>query len=425
MERIAIAGLSLHETDVAGLERLVRPGEEEREGFLRELADGLGASEVVLIDTCNRLELVFARESGHLPGRRDLEGIGSLFGLAMDDPLRMRLWMRTGRHAAEHLFRVASSLESLVVGEDQILAQVREAAARSRALGLTGPLLDPLFENAVQLGKRVRNETELCRHPVSTVSVGMALLLERLGPRSAAPRIALVGAGRMGALVAKAAAARGLPLAALVNRTPEKARGLAEGMGAAVMDLATFRACAEPFDAIVSVTGAPGVVLDAETLARMAERAPSGGPLVVLDLAVPRDVEPAGHPRVQVIDMDALREQADENRALRERARAEVEGLIREKLDRLERRASETVVASRLAEVLDQASDLFEHELARLLSGRLACLGDDERRAVERWARTTFGRMAHVPIRAFKELAAESGKNGGADELEEPGEMTA
>src|SRR5262245_40116803 len=127
MDRIGIAGLSLQETDVAGLERLTRPSSAELELFARELADDLGASELVLLATCNRVEVVFARELGHLPQGHDRDVAGTRLGLSAGDALRERMHLFTGRDAVRHLFRVACSLDSLVLGEDQILAQVREA----------------------------------------------------------------------------------------------------------------------------------------------------------------------------------------------------------------------------------------------------------------------------------------------------------
>ena len=131
MERIAIAGISLHDTDVGSLERVARPRDGEHSRFLLDLADDLAASEVVLLATCNRVEVIFARETGHFPGRPDLGVIADYLGLPEADPLRARLRLWTGRDAARHLFRVASSLDSVVLGEDQIIAQVRAGFALS------------------------------------------------------------------------------------------------------------------------------------------------------------------------------------------------------------------------------------------------------------------------------------------------------
>jgi glutamyl-tRNA reductase len=407
MERIACAGISLHETDVEGLGRLVRPAPAEEGLFLGRLADGLAASETVLIATCNRVEVVFAREEGHLPCRADLDLVAGELGLAADDPLRASLHFHTGRDAARHLFRIACSLDSLVVGEDQILAQVREAFARSEALALAGRLLGPLFECAFQLGKQVRTETELSRHPVSVVSIGVAWLAERWrsGSDGRAPRVAVVGAGRMGALVARSLREARIGEALFVNRSLAAAQSLAGEHGGRAVALEEFRSAEHAVDAIVSCTAAPGFVLDADTLRALARRTPSGRPLLAVDLALPRDLEPIADPAIERIDLDALRGIAERNRALRSAAAAEAEALVERKLEGYARRASEKTLARALAELSEESSEVLERELSQLFSGRLARLGDEDRRAVERWARAAFGRLSHLPISALKRLA--------------------
>src|SRR5262245_55361235 len=183
MERVAVAGLSLHQTDVEGLEEAKRGLAALEEPAAKTLADHLGASEAVLISTCNRVELVFARENGHAPERADRALLAQALGLATEDELGTRFFLHTGRAAARHLFRVTSSLDSLVLGEDQILAQVRAAHAAAAECGLCGRILGTLFEHALGLGKRVRTHTDLARHPVSVVSLGVAFLQERLEDR--------------------------------------------------------------------------------------------------------------------------------------------------------------------------------------------------------------------------------------------------
>src|SRR5262245_40146723 len=129
MERVAVAGLSLHQTDVEGLERVKRGLAALEEPAVKSLADRLGASEAGLISTCNRVELVYARENGHAPASADRAALADVLGIAGAGDLGARLFLHTGRAAARHLLRVSASLDSLVLGEDQILAQVREAYA--------------------------------------------------------------------------------------------------------------------------------------------------------------------------------------------------------------------------------------------------------------------------------------------------------
>ena len=410
MERIGVAGLSLHETDVRGLEQLERPQPGAVGERLRAIADEIAASEVVLIATCNRIELVFAREVGHLPCRADVEALADQLGLREDDELRGQMHLRCGRDAVRHLFRVASSLDSLVVGEDQVLGQVREAIEASRALGMTGALLGALFEQALHVGKRVRTETELSRHPVSVVSLGLASVAERFPDEP--PRLALIGTGHMAGAAARGAGQSGLPVALVAGRSLDRAEALAKTIGARAVDLEHFRSGTEPVDALVSATSAPGCVLDAATLGRLARRTPSGRPLLGVDLAVPRDLEPVPGSSVEIVDLDALRARADANRALRAEAAALAELLVEAQVDVFARKHSARVVSNALAELRVETEEILERELHALFVERLHGLDENQRRAIERWARTAFGRMSHAPISAIKRLAKEMSSPG-------------
>ncbi|MSR62234.1 MAG: glutamyl-tRNA reductase [Planctomycetes bacterium] len=400
MERVAVAGLSLHHTDVEGLERVKRALAALEEPAPKALADRLGASEAVLLSTCNRFEFVYARESGSAPSRADLRELAEALGLA-GDPLGERFFLHPGRGAARHLLRVASSLDSLVLGEGEILAQVRAAHAEARALGLSGRILGPLFEQALQLGKRVRTHTALAHHPVSVVSLGVAFLLEQLGERTPA-RIAVLGAGATAAHAARALLAAGHAPTFIVNRTRARAESLAQECGARVLTLEELRAGTEPLDALVSATSASEPLLDAAALTRLAARS---GRLVTVDLAMPRDLAPVVDARIAGIDLETLRTRADANRAKRATAAAAAELLVEEALAQLFRERAVVEVSAPYATIVDDTRAAFEFELAQLCAGRLAHLEARDRLAVERWARATFGRLAHVPFRALKTLA--------------------
>ena len=413
MERIAVAGLSLREADVADLERLTRPSAGAAEVDLRERADALAASELVWLATCNRVEVVFARENGHLPCASDRDGVAQALGLSARDPLRGRMHLHTGIDAVRYLFRVAASLESAVIGEDQILAQVRAAFARSEAIGLTGRLLGTAFEHAFQVGKLVRTRTDLARRPASVVSVGATALARRFA--GARPRLALLGAGEMAALFVRSAREHGLAVALIANRTLERARALAATCGARATTLAEFAASGEAFDALAAATAAPGLVLSADELRSLAERAPLGRGLVALDLALPRDLPSIEHPRLEILDLDRLRDLAAEHRAQRAADAAQAELLIEAKLDTFARKAARQVFDAALADVQCESSGVFERELAQLFTGRLAALAEPDRQAIERWARAAFGRVSHVPLNAIKRLASEATLFGARD----------
>jgi len=402
MERIGIVGLSLQETDVVGLERLARPAPERAEAFARELADELGASELVLLATCNRVEVVFAREAGHLPTAQDRETVASVLSVPAEDPLRERMHLHTGRDAVRHLFRVASSLDSVVVGEDQILAQVRAAYHASERNGLTGRLLGALFDHAFQVGKQVRTDTELSRIPVSVVSLGLSEVTQRVGRTPA--RVAVLGAGAMSELVVRNAKEHGVDVVLIANRSVERAQTLANLCGARALTLDAFWRSNEALDGVIAATSAPGHVVAKAQLLELASRSTSGRPFVAVDLALPRDIEPCDDPRACVVDLDALRESAARNRALRSQAAARAEELVEHKLETFVNRAAQQALSNALAEVRGESESVFERELSQLFVGKLAHLGPDDRTAIERWARTAFGRVTHVPIHAIKRM---------------------
>jgi glutamyl-tRNA reductase len=298
---------------------------------------------------------------------------------------------------------VACSLDSLVVGEDQILGQVRAAHALARSLGLSGPRLDVFFEAAAQVGKEVRTRTELSRRPVSVVSIAVAVLAERLADRVPDARIGVVGAGRTGRQAALALAEAGLAPVLVVNRSAASAASLARDVGARSLSLDEFRRHAPRLDALVSATSAPEAVLRRADLERIASGRATNDPMIAVDLALPRDLED-GARGVDVVDLDGLQLQADANRELRalEAQRAEV--LIARKLDSLARRFVQRSLAPTLAEVVSESREILESEIERLRRGHLASLSEAERGAVARWARTAFGRVTHVPISACKRL---------------------
>lgn len=416
MERIAIAGFSIHRTDVRALEMVCRPASAELTGYLRRLSDAAGASELVFLATCNRVEVIFAREEGELPGLGDLGPLGAALSRdeASADEVARLLTLRTGRDAIRHLFRIACSLDSLMLGEDQIIGQVRSAYGQAADVGLVGPLLGPLFHNALQIGKRVRSETDLARHPVSVVNLAVAALAKR--PASMPHKIAVVGAGSIGGLIVRALHDAGMTPELVVNRSLPRAESVARTCGAEAMTLDALRNGGAQVDVLVSATSSADVVLGPDDLSQLARVAPAGAGLFAIDLAVPRDLpDVVGHD-VEVICLDDLRALADENRALRAAAAADAEQLIEAKVVSYTRRFREDVAAPVVSDLREASEELLSRELDGLLSGRLAHLGDDDRRAVERWARKTFGRLMHLPVSAIKRMVAESTLAGGTSD---------
>ena len=407
MERIAIAGLSLKEVDLSLLGALGRRAAAD-DMFARELADELGASELVLLATCNRIEVVFAREEGALPGARDLRTLATQLGAAPPDDVAARMHLHSGRAALVYLSRVACSLESLVVGEDQILAQVREAFGRASAAGLVGSLLAPLFRHALQTGKLARTRTDLARHPVSIVSLAVAELARRtpLGGR----RALVVGAGKMGRLFVRALADAGATTALVASRSLASARALAAEAGAAACsleDLADAGRPAPEVDLVVSATAAPDVVLGPAALARLAAARTPEDPLYAVDVALPRDLDPGGDARIELVDIETLRDLAAANQERRRDAARAAEALVEERAAAFFGRRTDPLVAAAVADLCAQCEEQVERELRELSSGPLRGLAAPDRQALERWARATLGRWNHAATARMKRLARE------------------
>ncbi|MBK8179704.1 MAG: glutamyl-tRNA reductase [Planctomycetes bacterium] len=397
MERIAIIGISLGQTDVARLEAIkARTGDVRR--FTRLAADELGASETVVLSTCNRLEVIFAREEGHLPCAEDLATLARLFGL--DAEAAASLHFDAGMEAARRLFRVVCSLDSLVLGEDQILAQAREAYSRAEHDGLCGTLLVPLFQRAFQVGKEARTRTDLSRHPISVASLGIEELRQGLDPSQSC--LAILGAGEMASLAARHAADAGFKIACVASRTLASAERLARPFGAQALSIPELLQRGPQVHGLVSATSAAGLVLDAAGLSLLADRLPAGTRLLALDLALPRDLAATQDPRVAICDLDVLRARAQKNREAREHAARAVETLIDHKLETLSRAMLDRRAATTLAEVHGEAQEIAQREISHLSEARFATLSAEQRREVEEWARQAFGRLEHAPLRAIK-----------------------
>jgi glutamyl-tRNA reductase len=262
-----------------------------------------------------------------------------------------------------------------------------------------------LFEHAFQVGKQVRTETELSRIPVSVVSLGLEAIAREF--EGAEPRVAVLGAGAMAELVVKNSAEHGVKVAAVANRSLDRAKRLAQSCGAEALTLQAFLASRGGFDALISATSNPGYVLSRDALLAFAARTPLGRPLVAVDLAIPRDLEPVQSLAVKIVDLEALRAAADANRALRAAAAAQAEGIIERKLESFTARAAKSAISETIAEMRSESESVFEKELSQLFIGKLAHIPPADRVAIEHWARTAFGRVSHVPISAIKRLASD------------------
>jgi glutamyl-tRNA reductase len=406
-------GVSYRRAGVELLERLAIPEEEEPKAYRR--LEGLeSVRESVVLSTCNRVE-VYAEVPLYHQGFQDLK---RFLAEATDVPVEEfaePLYSHYEDDAAEHLFSVAAGLDSMVVGEPQILAQVRAAYRRAEAEGATGPHLARLFQRAVRAGRRAREETGVGASPAAFVDAGAVLAARHLGSLRGLDAV-VVGAGEMGTLAARVLTEREVGRITVLSRRPARAERLARKVGAAHGGLDALPAALAEADLVVSSTQSTSTVIPAEMV-----RAVGGDrPRFLLDLAVPRDVEPAAAdvPGVRVADIDDLGRAL---RGTRSDPHGEVEaawGVVRGEARRyvVDRR---TARLAPLIEALHARGESVRASELRRLAGRLDALSDRERDAVEAATRRIVRRLLHDPVVRLKDLAGRGAEDASARVLAE------
>ncbi|AEW95782.1 glutamyl-tRNA reductase [Streptantibioticus cattleyicolor NRRL 8057 = DSM 46488] len=374
------------------------------------------AAEAAVLGTCNRIELYAEVDKFHA-GVAELSTLLALHsGVALEE-LTPHLYVHYEDRAVHHLFSVACGLDSMVVGEGQILGQIKDALGLGQELHTAGRNLNDLFQQALRVGKRAHSETGIDKAGQSLVTFGLAELTRVTGELPG-KRALVVGAGSMSSLAAATLARAGVSELVVANRTLERAERLAQSLGGRAVPFSAVPHELAAADVVVSCTGATGLVLDAETVtAALAQRA-AAGPLGLLDLAMPRDVDGAVHelPGAHLVDIEDLAAasadapMAADVDAVRRIVAAEVTAFG---AAQRAARITPTVVALRT-----MAADVVSAELARL-DGRLPDLDDKERAEITQTVRRVVDKLLHAPTVRVKQLAGEPGGAGYADALRE------
>jgi glutamyl-tRNA reductase len=405
---ILTLGVSFRRAPIELLERLAFTDDDLAKAY-RVTDDLDGVEGVVILSTCNRVEVygeVTSYHAGFLALKRLLTQTREVAAEELADPM----YAHWERDAADHLFAVASGLDSMVLGETQIYAQVREALRRAEGEGAAASPLTALFHSAARAGRRVRQETSLGAAPDAFVALG-ADIAEDAVAGLAGREVVVVGAGTMAALAVKHLRQRGVGPVRVLNRSLEHARALAERTNAEHGELDTLPEAMRHADLVVSATGAAGIVIRRATVAdAMAAR--DGRPLVLLDLAVPRDVEPetAYVDGVRVIDIVSLRERLDEHDAQTAGEIARAHEIVADEVHRYVVRRRGDELAPLIREMRRRGDEVVRGEIDRF-AARLAELTPDEREAVEAIARGIAAKLLHDPIVALKERS-EPGTDG-------------
>ena len=407
-------GVSHRTAPVALLEQFAM-GPSDTVKMLDELLACDHVQEALVLATCNRVE-VFAEVDRFHGGVADVSRILARQGGATVEELAPYVTVHYEDQAVAHLFSVAAGLDSMVVGETQVLGQLRAAYALAREEGSVGRALHPVAQRALRVGKRVHAQTGIDRAGASLVSVALDRTEARTGPLEGR-RALVVGAGSMGALAATTLARRGADVV-VSSRTAASAARLADTVGGRAADLARLGEEVAAADVVLTCTGANGLVVPTELVSAAMGSRPDR-PLAVIDLALPRDVDPtvAGLPRVHLVDLALLQGErsgpddaplpgsvaADDIAAAHAMIEAETAVL------RAERQAAE--VAPTVSALRSQAAEVVDAELLRL-AGRLPDLDARARAEVARTVRRVVDKLLHEPTVRVKELA---GTPGGTD----------
>ncbi len=411
-DQLGIVGLSWRTDAAESLERFALPAGKEDEA-LADFAERNGLTELAYLSTCNRVELVFARGAVAPRDIRPqayalLTGEDAAPGVA---ERKLKAW--AGEGACEHLFLVAAGLDSAAIGEAEIAGQVREAFEHALELGLSGARLGLVFEEALKIAAEVRGETDLGRGRVSLAEIAVDRLRERIDRTGG--RVALVGVSPMTERAARSLAKSEIEFI-VVNRTAEKARALAEQYGAEHVALATFREDPPAIEAIVSATGSPEPVLTEPVLERLAARVPSSEPLLLVDMAVPADIDPQACAKLGLmrVGMDEIVAATERNRAVRLNEAAQARERVDAALAKLNDRYAEQVYGPLFGALQKRYRRTAEEGVNRLLKKELKGLGSDEREAISRWTEVLARRFAHIPCLGLRGLLHE-GPEGSLD----------
>jgi glutamyl-tRNA reductase len=399
MAELLAIGVS-HKTAPLELRERLALTEGRAVGVLGDLVVDENLQEAAAISTCNRTELYLYASDGVAA---ESVALASLAREADTRPTELvgHLYSLRGREAAEHLFRVTAGLESMILGEAEVQGQVKRAYELALVEGATGPVLNRTFRGALAAGKRARSQTGVSEGALSVPQVAVELAQRTLGDLDERS-VLVVGAGETGELAARALASRGLKAVFIANRRYDRAIGLAQRFGGSAVrfdDLPEQMAMA---DIVVSSTSSPHHVIEREGLAEvMATR--DGRPLLLIDLAVPRDIHPACRelPGVTLHDMDDLQALVERNASGREAEAKRAESILRAELTRLERWLATQEATPTIAALRARGDEIVERVLAENES-RWEGLTAADRERVRAMARAISSRLLHEPTLRLK-----------------------
>jgi glutamyl-tRNA reductase len=398
---IVLLGLN-HKTAPIELRERLAIGPQQLEEATRSLVQAPGILEGMILSTCNRVELLTSQtpDAPHL-----LNYVGNYFDI---DPQQLapHIYEYRQEHAVRHLFRVACSLDSMVIGEPQILGQVKSSYLAARSAGAVRGHLDKVLQRAFVVAKRVRSETEIGNSSVSIASVAVELARKIFGSLQE-KKVLLVGAGKMSEQAARHLVNHGAGTVLVANRTHERAEQMAQRFGGRAIRFEDIYSSADQADIIITSTGSTQPVFRREHAHHFLQQR-RGRPMFFIDIAVPRDVDPEVNKLdgIFLYDIDDLQSVAGSHLKERTRAAELAEAMIVAEVDKYQRRLHALNVGQEILQLQQSAEQMRVAELRRL-SGRLQSLSPDQLAAVEALTRGLVNKFLHQPVQAIKAAASE------------------
>jgi len=396
-ERLLLLGVNHKTTPIAVREKIaLSDGYEEP---LTRLKRVKGLKEYYLLSTCNRVEFLLVEK----PGKNVEDAmISFLFGDdAKIEDVRKYLYILEGQEAVKHLFMVAASLDSMIVGEAQILGQLKVAYRHASQLGCTGPLLNKLLHKSFTVAKRVRTETGIGSSAVS-ISFAAVQLAKKIFGNLKGKNVMLVGAGEMAELAAEHLVGQGVGSVVVANRTLSRAVNLAQRFSGAAVSMDELVDQLETVDIIISSTGAKGIILHKEDV-KSVMRARKNKPLFFIDIAVPRDLDPKliEIENVYLYDIDDLSSVVEMNRAERDKEAVKATRIVEEENLKFEQYYQGLAVTPTILELRQKVEDIGVQELEKTL-GKLSGLSESDRKHLEKMISAINAKVLHNPLMFLK-----------------------
>ncbi|MFM7845535.1 MAG: glutamyl-tRNA reductase [Planctomycetota bacterium] len=415
--KLLMVGCSHHNTSVEARERLAFSPDQTRQA-LAQLRETFPDSEAVLLSTCNRVELYVAAEvAAQCPSREQLVRFIATFHGLVDQEIEDGLRERTGEDLIRHLFTVSASLDSMVVGEAQIIAQVKQAYELARAGDNAGPLMHAIFQAAIRVAKRVASETSIQQKRISIPSVAVADFAKQFFERFDDKQVLVIGAGEMGEETLRYLIDESAQQIAIVNRNFDRARELADRTRGHAHAWSQLDELLTNADLVISTTGATEPIMTAERF-RVIDQRRSQRPLFILDLAMPRDFDPAvgDFNGVYLYSIDDLRRVCEANRKAREQEWPAAQAVIDQETSRFMRELYHRATAPTIRRLREYADDVKRLELERLFNklGEVEPRYQDEiRRSFER----LVNKLLHPPLESLRDEAQTGTPHGLLDAL--------